>query len=98
MRNLDSHKQGQDPFPPYQEEKTVGRLKASAASGKHLALCLEGRFEEARAKAGSGRLLEEVGETLAILAEFEAAQSIACDSTLEAFRQESIRFVLVIET
>ncbi len=97
MRTLGSYEEWKDRFPPYQEEKTVEHVKSSAASEEHLALCFEGRFMEARAKAGSGRHLEEVGVTLAILGEFDNAKSIACDSVLEAFRQQGVWLVLVIE-
>jgi hypothetical protein len=83
--------------PPYRAEEIVERIRSCASSEKHFALCLEGRFQEARALARSGVRLEEVGDTLAVLGEFDAARSVASDPALEAFRQRGVRFVLVIE-
>lgn len=98
MRTLGSVEQWQDDHPLYRGETMIAYLKKSAsASEEHLALCLEGRFAEARALAGSGRRLEEVGSTLAVLGEFEIARSVAGDPTLEAFRQKGVRLVLVME-
>jgi hypothetical protein len=97
MRTIGSYEEWKDRFPPYQEEKTVEHIKSSAAFEEHIALCLEGRFMEAHAKARPGRQLEEVGATLAIFGEFDIAKSIACDSILEAFRQQGVWLVLVIE-
>jgi hypothetical protein len=42
-------------------------------------------------------LLEEVGDTLAVLGEFDEALSIARDPALDKFRQRGVLFVLVIE-
>jgi hypothetical protein len=83
--------------PPFRTAEIVERIRSCAATEKHFALCLDGRFQEARALAGSGVRLEEVGDTLAVLGEFDAARSVASDPALEAFRQQGVRFVLVIE-
>lgn len=83
--------------PPYRAEELIEEIRSWGATEKYIALCLEGRFQEARAVAGSGRRLEEVGDTLAVLGEFDAAQSVASDPALEAFRRQGVRFVLVIE-
>jgi hypothetical protein len=97
MQTLGAYEEWKDDFPPYQEAKTVEHIKSLAVFEEHIALCLKGRFTEARAKAGSGRHLEEVGVTLAILGKFDNATSIACDSVLGAFRQQGVWLVLVIE-
>lgn len=98
MRTIGSVEKWQGDYPLYQGETMIAYLKKSASgSDEHLALCLEGRFAEARALAGSGRQLEEVGSTLAVLGEFEIAGSVACDPALEAFRQKGVRLVLVME-
>jgi hypothetical protein len=54
-------------YPPYQAEKIFERIRSGGTADEHLALCLDGRFNEARAVAGSGVRLEEVGDTLAVL-------------------------------
>lgn len=87
----------EDLHPQYREEELLGCIRSCAATEKHIALCLEGQFQKACALAGSGIRLEEVGDTLAVLGEFEAARSVARDPALEPFRQRSVLFVLVIE-
>jgi hypothetical protein len=82
--------------PPYCADRIVERIRSCAKTQKHLALCLDGRFDEARALAG-GVELEEVGDTLAVLGEWDVARSIASDPALEAFRQRGIQLVLVVE-
>jgi hypothetical protein len=59
--------------PPYDAKGIVQRIKANAENEEHLVLCLEGRIQDARALAGSGIRLEEVGDLLAVLGELEAA-------------------------
>lgn len=83
--------------PPCRVEEIIERIQSDSAREKHLALCLQGRFDEARDMARSGLCLEEVGEMLAVLGEFDAARRIAIDAGLEAFRQQGVEFVLVIE-
>jgi hypothetical protein len=97
MRTVEAVAELETRHPLYQEEELVGRIRLSAATERHFALCLEGRFQEARTLAGSGVRLEEVGDTLAVLGEFDAARNIASDLALEPSRQRGVRFVLVIE-
>jgi hypothetical protein len=97
MRTIGPASELEDHHPPYREEELVGRIRSCAETEEHFALCLEGRFQEARALAGSGIRLEEVGDTLAVLGEFDVARSIASDPALEPFRQQGVRFVLLIE-
>jgi hypothetical protein len=97
MRTVDPPAELEGRHPPYRADELVERIRSCASTEKHFALCLEGRFLEARALAGSGVRLEEVGETLAVLGEFDAARSVASDPGLEALRQRGVRFVLVIE-
>jgi hypothetical protein len=97
MRTLEPARELADRHPQYLEEELVGRIRSCAATEKHFALRLEGRFQKACALAGSGVRLEEVGDTLAVLGEFDAARSVACDPALEPFRQRGVMFVLVIE-
>lgn len=97
MRTVEPLAELEKHHPLYDADKLVERIRSCASTGKHLALCLEGRVPEARVLAGSGLPLEEVGDTLAVLAEFDAARSVAGDPALEAFRQQGVRFVLVIE-
>jgi hypothetical protein len=97
MRTLDSVAQLEDRHPLYREDELLRRIQSCAETEKHIALCLEGRFQEARALVGSGVRLEEIGDTLAILGEFDAARSIASDPALEPLRQQGVRLVLVIE-
>ena len=73
--------------PPYRFDKMLDRIRSSASTEKHFALCLKGR-QEARTLAASGLHLEEVGDTLAVLGEFEAARSVASDPALEALSPE----------
>jgi hypothetical protein len=97
MRTVEPTAELEDRHPRYREDELLGRIRSCAATEKHFALCLEGRLQEARALAGSGVRLEEVGETLAVLGEFDAARSIAGDPALEPFRRQGVRLVLVIE-
>jgi hypothetical protein len=97
MRTIEPIAVLEDRHPPCREHELIGRIRSCAVTEQHLALCLEGRFPEARAFAGAGLRLEEVGETLAVMGEFDMAQSVASDSALEPFRQRGVRFVLVIE-
>jgi hypothetical protein len=97
MRTIDSPEGLERSFPPYREENIVARIQSDAREEEHFALCLEGRFQEARSRSGSGRRLEEVGETLAVLGEFDEALNISHDPALDDFRRRGVRFVLVIE-
>ncbi len=83
--------------PPYREEEMIGRIRSYATTEEHFALCLQGRFEEARSKAVSGIRLEEVGDTLAVLGDFDGAMSVAREPLLEPFRQRGVLLVLAIE-
>jgi hypothetical protein len=97
MRTLEAALDLEDRHAQYLEEELVGFSRCCAATEKHFALCLEGRFQKACALAGSGIRLEEVGDTLAVLGEFDAARSVDRDPALEPFRQQGVLFVLVIE-
>lgn len=97
MRTLEPPAELEYRHPPYRADELVKRIRSSALTEKHFALCLEGRSQEARTLAGSGVRLEEVGQALAVLGEFDAARRVASDPTLEAFRQRGVQFVLVIE-
>jgi hypothetical protein len=97
MRAIEPPAELEDRHPTYRTDRLFERIRSCAVTEKHLALCLEGRCQDARVLAGSGLRLEEVGDTLAVLGEFDAARSIASDPALEPFRQQSVRFVLVIE-
>jgi hypothetical protein len=97
MRTIDTQESLQKCHPTYREEDVVERIRSNANDEVHISLCSEGRFQEARAKAASALQIEEVGDTLAVLGEFEAALSISRDPALDDFRQRGVRFVLVIE-
>lgn len=97
MRTIDPPEVLEKRHPPYHPDELVERIRSCAATEEHFALCLEGRFQEARALTGSGVRLEEVGDALAVLGEFAAAWSVATDPDLEAFRQRGVKFVLLIE-
>lgn len=97
MRTLDPPEKLEQRHPPYREAEIVWRVRSAATTQEHFALCLAGRFQEARSRAGSGVRLEEVGDTLAVLGEFDAALSVARDPALEEFRRRGVLFVLVIE-
>jgi hypothetical protein len=97
MRTIEPTPDWEARYQPYSVEETVRRIRKCSETEEHFALCLKGRGQEARALAKSGLLLEEVGDTLAILGRFEEAQEIACDPALEPFRQWGVRVVLVIE-
>jgi hypothetical protein len=97
MRTVDMPEKLEEKHPPYREEDIVGRIRSCARTEEHFALCLEGRFQEARSKSGAGVRLEEIGDTLAVLGEFSAAISVARDPALDDFRQRGVLFVLVIE-
>lgn len=96
MRTLDFSGKLKERHPPFRDGEILERIRY-AETEEHFALCLQGRFQEARSMAASGFRLEEVGDTLAVLGEFDTALSIACDPALDAFRQRGIRFVVVIE-
>jgi len=84
-------------YPPFREEQTIQYIRSLAANERHIEICLEGRFHEARQIAGSGLKLEEVGSSLAVIGEFEAVRGIASDPALEPFRRRGVQLVLVIE-
>lgn len=81
----------------FNENEILDSMRAYANTENHLALCFAGHFQEARSKAQSGVRLEEVGDTLAVLGEFDAALNVARDPALEPFRQNGVLLVLAIE-
>jgi hypothetical protein len=97
LRTVDSTEKLEEHHPVYIEEDLLRQIRSSAEAEEHFALCLEGRFQEACATAGSGVRLEEVGDTLAVLGNFDEALSIARDPALERFRQRGVLLVLQIE-
>ena len=97
LRTVNTPEKLEEAYPPYRKEDIVGRIRSCARTEEHLALCLEGRFQEARSNAGSGVRLEEVGDTLAVLGEFSEALSVARDPALNDVRQRGVLFVLLIE-
>jgi len=97
MRALDDLEALEQRHPPYREDVVLERIRSCVSSEPHFALCLEGLFREAQLLAGSGSPLEEVGNTLAVFGEFDAARRVASDPALEGFRQQGVKLVLVIE-
>ena len=97
LRHLDSPERLQQMYRVYVESEVVGRIESHARSDKHLALCVEGRAEEARNTAGAGLPLEEVGVALAALGDLKGAMQVARDPRLEAFRQRGVLFVAALE-
>ena len=97
LRTVDAPETLEEQYPPYREEDIVGRIRSCARTEEHFALCVEGRFQAARSKAGSSKRLEEVGATFAVLGEFSAALTVARDPALDDFRQRGVLLVLLIE-
>jgi hypothetical protein len=95
LRTIDAPKKLEEQHPCYREEEIVGRIRSLPE--ERFALCLEGRFQDARSKAGQSLWLEEVGDTLAVLGKFDTALSVARDPALEDFRQKGVLLVLAIE-
>jgi hypothetical protein len=84
-------------YPPYGREKALEQIRSFAEANEYIAVCLQGRIRDARTKAAPGLRLEEVGDTLAVLGEFDAALTVARDPALENFRRRGVLLVLVIE-
>lgn len=97
MRSLAPRERLEDIYPPSRTENVIQWIRSLSASEKHLASCLEGRFQEARTAADSGLRLEEVANTLAIPGEFDAAWEIVNEPALEPFRRRGVQLVFVIE-
>jgi hypothetical protein len=96
LRNVGTPDELEKRHPPYHEETIVGRIRSYSQAQGHFALCLEGNAQEAQSNA-TGLPLEEVGDTLAVLGDFDSAMLVARDSRLESFRQRGVLLVLVIE-
>jgi hypothetical protein len=97
MRTVDTLERLEKEHPIYSEDKTLSRIRSIAETESHLAICLEGDYQEARSAAKTGLQHEEAGQTYAILGKFDDALSVARDPTLEKFRQRGVLFVVVIE-
>lgn len=97
LRTIESQEKLEESYRSFNEKEVVDSMRAYANTENHLALCFVGHFQEARSKARSGVRLEEVGDTLAVLGEFDAALEVARDPALERFRQNGILLVLAIE-
>ena len=88
----------EEAHPLYQEDAIIGRIRAYAESAPHIALCLGGRIDEARSAAADDLAQAEVGATLAVFGEFDAALRVANDPTLPASRKTGISLVVAIES
>jgi len=97
MRTIGSSEEWKDHFPPYQEKEIVERIQIISDHRGTPRSLPRRKVQGSPHQSWVGRELEEVGDTLAIFGEFDNALSIACDSTLEAFRQQGLWLVLVIE-
>lgn len=97
FRRLDTIESLEKSHPIYSEVTIRTWMKQLAATEKHIACCLEHRFDEALAVAEPDLHLEEVGSTMAVLGEIDRALSVAQMPTLEVSRQRGIRLVSVIE-
>src|SRR5262245_23443031 len=95
MRTVEPAAELEDRHPPYREDRLLGRIRSTCATERQFALCRAGWIQEAGDV--SGVRLEEVGDTLAVLGEFEAARCVASNPALEPFRRRGVLFVLVIE-
>jgi hypothetical protein len=97
FRAVPSMAELEEAHPPYRDDAILGRIRAYAASAPHIALCLSGGVQEARAAAGTELALAEVGATLAVLGEFDAARNVARDAALPAERRSGVALALAIE-
>jgi hypothetical protein len=97
MRRVPTREELENRHPVYDRDAKLAAIYRCAESSRHIQLCLEGNFEEAEAVAGNGVMLEEVGDTLAVLGEFDRAYTIATESKLEEFRRSGVLFVMAIE-
>jgi hypothetical protein len=60
-------------YPLYQESRILDMMQAAALREPHLALALEGRYDQALANAEWATEVEEIGETRAVRGDFEGA-------------------------
>lgn len=97
LRTVDPPDKLEKYYPLFNQTDMLKRIQSYAETEEHLALCLTGHIQEARSMAQSGRLLQEVGDTLAILGEFDAALSVARDPALDRFRQNGVLYIVMIE-
>jgi hypothetical protein len=95
LRTLDPPDELEKRRPRYCEEDIASRIRSYARTEGHIGSCLDGRIEEACKLTGVK--LEEVGATLAVLGNFDAALSVARDPLLEGFRRRGVLLILVIE-
>jgi hypothetical protein len=97
MRRRPTRGELEQEHPIRDRDAKMAAIYRLAPSSRHIQLCLEERYDEAEAMPGDGVILEEVGNTLAVLGEFERAYAIATGSKLERSRRRGILLVLVIE-
>jgi hypothetical protein len=97
LRQIDSPSELEDHYPRYRRDNILEQIQSFAKTDEHIALCLDNRPHEACEKAASGRMLEEVGVTLAVLGEFDAAMIVARNSVLDDSRKNRVLFVLALE-
>lgn len=87
----------EEDHPVYSRHESRERVAKLVGSERHIALCLEGRFDDAKREAQSDLALEEAGLTMAVLGEFDAARRVMSDPALPDFRRAGVRLVLMIE-
>jgi hypothetical protein len=97
LRTIDPIDKIESAHPPFSEVDLIRSISLASETSEHLAFCLAGRFQEAKSTAKAGLDLEEVGDTLAILQQFETAFEIARDPALDEFRRSGVLLVLMIE-
>jgi hypothetical protein len=97
MKQVPTRDELERQHPVYGRDAKLAAIYQSAESSPHIRLCLEGSYEDAEAVAGNGVKLEEVGDTLAVLGEFDRAYALATGPKMEEFRRSGVLFVLVIE-
>ena len=96
-RAIDSLDQLDKSIPVFSEDSLRQIIQNYVENDEKYALCLRGRTAQAIAMS-EGFDLEFVGETLAILGDFDSALHVARDPRLESERQKGVLLVLVIET
>ena len=81
---------------PYREEELLARVKDLAKEEPHFGFCLEGRFEEACQRFGSGQELQEIAATLALLGDCETALRFAHER-VPPNRRKGVLLVVIVE-
>ena len=97
MRSILARDELEQRYPIYQESKVLDFVKAMAHSAKHIALCLEHRYEEAFLQANSETAIEEIAETQGVLGNFDDAIETARNRVTPVDRQIGAFIVIVVE-